>query len=246
MLEPFRANDTGAETDTGTDSAGGNTVQFAAPWPDDLDAVFTKVFEDATDDQVALPVDMAGPPYSGPVPFPPADVRRVSVGVDGRFLYMRVDYLGSIPIDVVHQQPSGEIEDQWVKDQGMNIAMNVDGDIDTGADGEGVHGIDIFFAVAFDFGMRAKVYANWDFPDGDVHHHQNHSEGELGIGGPGYDYAVVRYDTSTMGAFFPRGATVDVGSWSEAESFDADGSLKYHHFAFDRVIDGGTWTIPGA
>lgn len=145
---------------------------------------------------------------------------------------------------MVHVQPSGEVEEQWANNQGMNIALNVDGDIDTGGGGEGVHGIDIFFAVSFDYGRRNQVYANWDFPDGDVHHNQQHMDGELLEGGPGHSFALVRYDVSNLGSFFPRGQTVDVGSWSEAESYDAQDNLKYHHFAFDRVIDGGSWVIP--
>ena len=68
--------------------------------------------------------------------------------------------------------------------------------------------------------------------------------GELGQGGPGHDFVFVRYDVSDLGSFFPHGQSVDIGSWSETESFDADGELKYHHFAFDRVIDGGVWAIP--
>ncbi len=60
----------------------------------------------------------------------------------------------------------------------------------------------------------------------------------------GTNFGIVRYDISELETYVPRGTTVDVGSWSEAESFDAQGELKYHHFAFDRVIDGGSWQIP--
>ncbi len=217
---------------------------FDAPWPADMARVLAKNFQDGGGDQEALPPAMAGPPYSGPVPFPSVDVTRVSVGVDGDFLYMRVEYAGPIPESPVHVLPDGEVEEQWANNQGMNIALNVDGDIQTGGGGEGVSGIDIFFAVSFDYGRQNNIYANWDFPDGDVHHNLHQMEGEIGEGGPGHNFALVRYDISALGVFFPLGQTVDIGSWSEAESFNADGSLKYHHFAFDRVIDGGTWTLP--
>ena len=73
---------------------------------------------------------------------------------------------------------------------------------------------------------------------------QSQTTGELFEGGPGFTYALVRYDISTLGDFFVKGTTVNAGSWSEAESFDEDGTLKYHHFAYDRVIDGGSWSIP--
>ncbi len=225
---------------------GPDVVTYDAPWPVDMSRVLVRTFTDEAGDQEALPTWMDGPPYSGPVPWPSIDVTRVSVGVEAGFLYMRVDFAGAIPADVVHLMPEGEIEEQFVTNQGMNIALNVDGEVGTGGGGEGVSGIDIFFAVSFDYGKRHQIYANWDFPDGDVHHHQSQLYGELGEGGPGSSYAVVRYPISDLGSFFPRGETVDIGSWSEAESYEADGTLKYHHFAFDRVIDGETWTIPSS
>ncbi len=187
---------------------------------------------------------MAGPPYSGPVSYPPVDVTEVAVGIDGDFLYMRVTYAGIVPSIVVHVPANGEVEEQWITNQGMNIALNTDGDQGTGGSGEGVSGVDIFFAVSFEYGQRHQVYTNWDFPDGDIHNHVGHLEGELGEGGPGFDYALARYPITTLGAFLPRGSTVEIGSWSEAESYDGAGNLLYHHFAFDRVIDGQSWVIP--
>lgn len=113
--------------------------------------------------------------------------------------------------------------------------------------GEGVSGIDIYFAVKFDYryGIYGNnVYCNYDFPDGDLHFPEGQLIGELFEGSPGFTYALVRYDISNLGPFFVIGTTVDVGSWSEAESFNQDDTLKYHHFAYDRAIDGGSWTIP--
>jgi hypothetical protein len=165
------------------------------------------------------------------------------MGGDGDFLYMRVDFNGQLPSESVPILASGEIEAQTVKNQGMNIAMNVDGDAGSGGGGEGVDGIDIFFAIGLDYGRWSSAYANWDFDEGDLHVNAGHMEGEIGQGGSGYDYAVVRYDISDLGSFFPRGQTVELGGWSEAESFDADGNLLYHHFAFDPFV-GTTWLIP--
>ena len=102
----------------------------------------------------------------------------------------------------------------------------------------------VFFAVGFAYGWQTNVYANWGFPDGDLHHQQFHAEGELGMGGPGFDYVVVRYLIRDLAAYFPRGQAFDIGSWSEAESFTESGDLLYHHFAFDRVIDGEQFTAP--
>jgi hypothetical protein len=112
-----------------------------------------------------------------------------------------------------------------------------------GGGGEGVSGVDIFFAINFDYGSRVQVYANYGFPTGDLHEPQGQEEAELGGGGPGHDYAIVRYRIVGLGAYVPRGEQVEVGSWSEAESFDAAGDLKYRHFAFDRVIEDDTWII---
>ena len=72
----------------------------------------------------------------------------VQLGVDGDWLYMRVDYYGVIPAAGVAIAADGEIEAQTVGGQGMNFAMNTDGDIQTGGGGEGVSGIDIFFRWA--------------------------------------------------------------------------------------------------
>ncbi len=93
------------------------SVAFAYPeaWPSDLAAVFTTTYVDGTGDQVALPPEMAGPPYSGPVPFPPVDVERVLLGIEGDFLFLRVDFAGAIPTAVVHIAESGETEDNtWI------------------------------------------------------------------------------------------------------------------------------------
>jgi hypothetical protein len=115
---------------------------------------------------------MAGPPYSGPAPFPSVDVERVLLGIEGDFLFMRVDFAGAIPTAVVHIAESGETEEQWVRNQGFNVSVNSDGDIQTGGGGEGVSGVDIFFAINFDYGSRVQVYANYGFPTGDLHEPQ--------------------------------------------------------------------------
>jgi hypothetical protein len=226
-----------------TGPGGPDAFTYSEPWPNDVAPILTTVFVDGQGDQEALPPEMAGPPYSGVVRFPSVDVVRVAMGIEGDFLFMRVDFAGQIPTDVVHIPQNGEVEEQWVHNQGMNVSVNSDGDLETGGGGEGVSGVDIFFAVSFDFGVRSQIYANYGFPTGDLHEAQGEEEAELGQGGPGYTYAIVRYRIADIRSYVPAGATVEVGAWSEAESFDAAGSLKYHHFAFDRVIDHQTWTI---
>ena len=81
----------------------------------------------SANDQIAMPVEAAGPPYSGPVPYPSIDLIEVRLGVDSEFLYMRVEIAGPIPSQQVRFTQKGEMEDQIVMNQGMNIALNTDG-----------------------------------------------------------------------------------------------------------------------
>lgn len=212
-------------------------------WPTDMTSILTTAFPDSVNDLVAMPVEQEGPPYSGPVSYPQVDVTSISLGIDSIYLYMRVNFAGTIPTAPVQITASGEVESQIVKNQGMNISLNTDNDIQTGSGGAGIAGVDIFFAVGFEYGVRNLVYANYDFPESDIHNNNQHLEGVVGEGGPGHKYAIVRYDISGLGSFLPLGTTVQIGSWSEAESYNADGSLKYHHFAFDAFV-ATTWTIP--
>lgn len=220
------------------------TTTFEEEWPTDLAAVMTQVYLDPEGDQVQMPVEQAGPPYDQIMVFPAIDVTAISMGVEGDFLYMRIDFAGTIPTAAVYVPAEGQIEEQWARNQGTNVSVNADGDIQTGGGGEGVNGVDIFFAVGFDYGNFTNVYANYGFPSGDLHQNTGQSIGELGDGGQGSDFVVVRYHIAEFTEFFPPGATVEIGSWSEAESFNRDGSLKYHHFAFDRVIEDETFEIP--
>jgi hypothetical protein len=62
----------------------------------------------------------------------------------------------------------------------------------------GVHGIEVFYAIDVDYGSRVQVYANYGFPSGDFHYADGQVEGELGEGGRGSDYALVRYKISDI------------------------------------------------
>lgn len=230
-------------SDEGDQGTGPELFTYEADWPAELNVVLLDTFPDGVNDQVNLPIEQDGLPYSGPVDFPSVDVTQIILGVDRGFLYMRVDYRGSIPTEPVQIIQAGEVEAQLVTDQGMNISLNTDNNLQTGSSGDGISGVDIFFAIGFTFGNDINIYANYDFPDGDIHHNQQQIDGELGFGGPGYSYAIVRYDISNLGSFFPLGETISFGSWSEAESSNPDGTIKYHHFAFD-PFDAVIWTIP--
>ncbi|MES9971248.1 MAG: hypothetical protein ABW092_14540 [Candidatus Thiodiazotropha sp.] len=202
-----------------------NSVIFTDPWPDDINAVYSVVSIDSSNDAEIAPG--GAPPYIAPVNYPPIDVIGLSMGIDEGYLYIRFDFAGVIPTAEDPISASGEIEAQTVIGQSISVNFNSDGDLSTGAGGEGIDGIDIFFAFSLDYGNPPYVYTNYGFPDGDIHHHVGHSDGELGEGGPGYDHAVLRFLISDFADYFPSGETIDYGGWSEAESD------LYHHYAFD-------------
>ena len=106
-----------------------------------------------------------------------------------------------------------------------------------------INGVDIFFAVQFRYGSTPSAYAHYDFPGGDVHNSRGRIDGVIVAGGPGSTSVAARFDTSSLGAFFPRGRAVTVGGWSEAESSTSSGTTLYHHFAYDPVA-AVQWTIP--
>lgn len=217
-------NGGGDENGDGDQGPTGYTI-FPEPWPADMSAVYASYVTDASGDLDIAPG--GAPPYSSPVDYPPVDVTGLSMGVDGDFLYIRYDFAGNLPQDEHEVAASGEVEQQTVHNQSISINFNSDNDLTTGAGGEGIDGIDIFFALVLEYGIETKVYANYGFPDGDIHNHLGHAPGELGEGGSGYNYIVLRYKISDLGAYFPLGTTREFGGWSEAESD------LYHHFAFD-------------
>ncbi len=208
--------------------------------PPNIDAILTTTHSDPPGDQVLAPFD--GPPAL--VHYPPADLVSIRLGVSGSVLYMRVTFAGVIPGAPVPVPAQGANPAQTVKDQGMSLNMDIDNDDRTGAGGWPViGGIDIFFGVKFVYGDYATAYANYDFASGDVHLNRGHLDGDIVEGGPGFDHVTVAFDVSGLGAFFPRGRSVEIGAWSEAQSFNEDGSLLYHHFAYDPTV-AESWTIP--
>ncbi|MFC1978991.1 hypothetical protein ACFLVP_03285 [Chloroflexota bacterium] len=201
------------------------------PWPEDYTSIFSYAIDDVGSDFDQEVSD--APTYIDQIDYPPINITKVLLGVEDNYLYMRLDYAGEVPSLPYQIIPAGEVEAQTVEAQGTNVVFEVDNNPDTGA-----IGVDIFFAVNFDYGKRTQVYTNYDFSGtDDIHENNQHMEGEVGDGGMGYDYVIVRYDISKLGSFFPRGNTVMVGFWSEAESD------LYHHFDFEET-DQIEWTIP--
>lgn len=208
--------------------------------PADIETILAKTHSDPASDQVIAPHE--GPPEL--VLYPPSDLISIRLGLSGSVLYMRVKFAGVIPTGPVAVPAQGTMPAQIAKDQGMSLNMDIDNDVKTGAAGSPVmNGIDIFYAVRFVYGVRSEAYVNYDFPGYDVHANRGHLEGSILEGGPGSDYVTVGFDVSGLGAFLPRGRSVVIGAWSESQSFRPDGSLLYHHFAYDPTT-AESWTIP--
>ena len=200
-----------------------------APWPEDYTPIFSYTINDAGSD---FDEDISeAPTYIDQVDYPAINITKVSLGVEGNYLYMRLDYAGEVPSLPFQIAATGDIEAQTVTCQGASVALDVDSNPDTGAE---FSGIEIFFSVNHDYGERSEAYAKYNLSNADD---VQHLDGEAGEGGMGYDYVIVRYDTSGLGSFFPRGDTVMVEFWSEAESD------LYDHFAFEET-DQVEWTIP--
>lgn len=208
--------------------------------PSDIETILAKNHLDPANDQVIAPQE--GPPVV--FQYPPSDLVSVKLGVSGSVLYMRVTFAGVIPSGPFAIPAQGIFPMQVVKDQGMSLNMNIDNDLKTGAAGSPVmNGIDVFYGVKFVYGDYSTAYVNYDFPGNDVHLNRGHLEGSFLEGGPGFDHVTVGFDISGLSSFFPRGRSVVIGAWSEAQSFRTDGSLLYHHFAFDPTT-AENWTIP--
>jgi hypothetical protein len=207
------------------------------PWPTDYSEVFSKFITDPADD--LRPYMPGSPPYI--VSYSPVDVTKVSLGVQGDYLYIRIDYVGVTPANRVYIPDNPPVETQIVGEHTTNVCMDVDNNDETGGSGHLVGGVDVLFGVRFDYGRRINVYALYDILH-DVEGNLSELEGEFGEGGPGHNYVIARHNVSKLG-FFPRGVNVEVGFWSEAMSFDSSGKELYGHFAFDELTP-TTWTIP--
>jgi len=209
------------------------------PWPTDYGAVFTKFLNDPADDLTGFSGE--SPPY--PVSLPSVDVTQISLGVQGNYLYIRIDYAGVIPTSPVLFPDNPPVEAQTVQNHVTNISMNTDNDYSIGCVGVGFHGVDVLYTIYLGYGLAGvSVYAIYDCVS-NTDNYRRQLIGEFGQGGPGYNYVIVRYNVLDLGILFPRGTTVDVGGWSEAYSIDLNGFELYHHFAFDPLTP-TTWMLP--
>ncbi|MEK7388220.1 MAG: hypothetical protein AAB036_00830 [Elusimicrobiota bacterium] len=197
-------------------------------------AIFTQTLNDPAGDW-ELPISEAPPSI---IAYNTIDVRTIQYGLSGSYFYVRVDYAGTIPIAPI------AVSGQTVGRQSTSFIMDTDNNNLTGANGEsqgGVQflGMDIYYGLGVEYGStwHRAPYANYNFPTNDAHVYSGTLPGEWRSGGPGHTFVIARFNISGLGAYFPRGTTVDVGSWSEAES------NGYHHFAFDPA-PATTWAIP--
>lgn len=222
-----------------SDSAIDTFFDDASDWIDDALASLTENISEATGD-----FDPSDAPYLTPYAFPSADVTDVSYGFDGDYFYVRVDLADVIPVDDVLVAAAGEVEAQTITGQSFSIAMDTDNSDLTGAGaatrglGSSIAGVDILFQIVMGYGGLTEVFANWDFAGGDFTLPGDQLAGELGEGGPGYDYFVLRYPIDSIPTFFfPAGSLIEVGGWSDAESD------LYEQFVSD-LLSTTSWSIP--
>ena len=221
-------------SDDGDSGASGDS------WPIDYGAVFSKIISDPADDLVPAPGG-GSPAY--PVDYPPADVTQVSLGVQGDYLYIRIDFADVIPTAPVYIPANPPVEDQVVHEHVTNIAMDTDNDDATGCMGIFVDGVDVLFTVTVGYGLRGiRVNTLYDCIPG-TDHYQSELPGEYGAGGSGYDTVTVRHNVFNLGNLFPSGVNVEIDVWSEAMSFDSNGIELYHHYAFD-MLTPTNWILP--
>ena len=194
-------------------------AQFSAPpWPVDYIPILTDQFPDPAGDEIV-------PAGS----YPPVDVTNLALGVFEDYLYIRVEY--SAPIPTTAQDVAGiwPAPAESVTDQSFVLYV----DLDAGT------GYDMAFVCKLRYGegytiyiLNAVIQASLDPLEG---------IGELGEGGSGFDFLIVRYDVSRLGSLFPRGATVWVDFWSRAEDIDVD---DWQAGQATDPVGVGLWTIP--
>ena len=209
---------------------------FEADWADGAAAVMTESLIDPAGDFEFGP--LGAPSYSSPVPYSPIDVTRVGFGIAGDHLYLRLDFTGVIPTGPQSVPAAGEVEQQYVLAQSFNFVLDADNSDATGGSGGGIDGVDLCFGVHADYGEGLVISANYNIPSGPMTSSVGQLQGELGAGGPGSNFVLVRFDVSGLGpAYLPRGSMVEVGGWSVAESDLYDGLSA-------DSLTAGSWTVP--
>jgi hypothetical protein len=209
-----------------------------ADWVNLASQILSRSVSDPTGDFEASP--SGAPPYSQPVAYAPADVTNVSFGLDDDYLYVQLDFDGNIPDAPQAISAAGEVESQTVLSQTFHLAMDTDNNDLTGGSGNGVEGVDVVFVVRADYGQGFEVMASHGLPSGEVSVLGGQIHGELGAGGSGSNFLLARFDLSTIDpASLPRGASVEVGGWSEAES------NLYEDMTSD-PLNTTSWSIPHA
>ena len=196
--------------------------QFTAPsWPTNYAPILTDQYVDAVGDEVS-PIGVGT--------YPSVDVTDVALGMSGDYLYIRVDFSTNIPTaaqDVSGVWPSPSA---YVMDHGFYFDLFVDA----------VPGPDISFRCKLRYGEGYVLYVL----SGEIPPNLDPlvGVGEFGEGGSGYDYLIVRFDTSEFGSLFPRGTAVGTSFGSSANAYDSnkDGPVD----SAGDMVTVGVWNIP--
>jgi len=209
---------------------------YEADWVGDASAAMAESLSDPTDDFELG--DGGAPPYSSPVAYSPIDVTQVVFGLVGNYLYLQLDFNGIIPTGPQTIPASGEVEQQHVLSQSFNFAMDTDRSDATGGSGGGIDGVDLCFGVRVDYGSSLQMDATYGVPSGPARTSGPQLQGELGAGGPGTNYVLMRFDVSGISpTILPRGESVEVGGWAVAASD------LYDDLSTD-TLRSGSWFVP--
>ena len=214
------------------------STPYEADWADGASTAMAESLTDPADD-FEIGADGA-PPYTAPVAYSPIDVTQVVFGMSGDYLYMQLDFNGIIPTGPQTVSASGEVEQQSVLAQSFNFALDTDNSDATGGSGGGVDGVDLCFGIHAEYGANFQINAAYGIGAGPIDTRGGQLQGELGAGGPGTNYVLVRFDVSAVStAVLPRGSSVEIGGWSVAESNLYDGLST-------DTLRNGSWTVPHA
>jgi hypothetical protein len=203
-----------------------NFDQELDEWPEDYDAILTKVITDPAGD---ISPDMIS-----------ADLTEVAMGVDGGYLYVRTRWAATTPTSAIDIPPTYPGEQRAVTGHSLYIQMTWGR-----PDGRGLKlGVELEYDdyPFFDEDCVNAIAETGNDPFGDSR--EAYEFGEYGEGGPGADCTIVRYALADLGAWFPRGQTVQIDFTCYARAEDlSDDYAVFDKYAPDG-IESTTWLLP--
>lgn len=164
-------------------------------------------------------------------PFPPVDIKQISLGTDSGYLYICIKYYATTPTTTQN------VEGHLVNQMNPTIALDTDNNLDTG--GEGGSEAIASFLIEFSDSVKPKSYMAYNYTGNG--NYANQVEFNYTAGGPGKDYVIMQIPMNILGV--TSNQTINIKCWSESMSVDKNGKEEYHHFAFDFLGNGDTYSV---